>query len=150
MSKYRLKLDKNRCIHCKACEVHCKSKNNTPLGIKLGVHTSSLPVMKDGVPFIKASYQCCYHCEEPACVDVCPTEAMKRRESDGIVYVVQEDCIGCEACIEACPWHIPVFNAATNTVLKCDFCMDRVDKGLKPACVTACTTHALSFGEKQK
>ena len=64
------------------------------------------------------------------------------------IVIDQDECIGCEACIEACPWHIPVFNKATNTVMKCDFCMDRVDAGLKPACVTACTTHALSFSEK--
>ncbi|MFV0422180.1 4Fe-4S dicluster domain-containing protein [Oleidesulfovibrio sp.] len=148
MSRYRLKLNKKRCIHCKACEVHCKAKNNTPKGIKLGVHTSSLPEMVDGVPRMKASYQCCYHCENPECVDVCPTEAMIRRESDGIVYVDQETCIGCEACVDACPWHIPTFNPDTGTVLKCDFCMDRVDAGLLPACVTACTTHALSFTKK--
>ena len=149
MSIYRMKLDRARCIHCKACEVHCKVKNNNPVGIKYAVHTSGRMELKDGKIVMKASYQCCYHCEDPACVEVCPTGAMIRRESDGLVYVNKEDCIGCEACVEACPWHIPVLHEDENVIGKCDFCMDRLDAGLEPACVTACTTHALKLERKK-
>ncbi len=148
MSIYRMKLDKNRCIHCKACEVHCQAKNAMPPDLKLGVHTSSRLEMKNGRPVMNASYRSCYHCKEPACVEICPTDAMRIREEDGLVYMEPSLCIGCEACIDECPWHIPVFNEATNVVMKCDFCMDRLDNGLLPACVTACTTHALSFTKK--
>lgn len=149
MSIYRMKLDKNRCIHCKACEVHCKVKNNNPVGIKFAVHTSGAPQLKDGKVVMKASFQSCYHCENPDCVEVCPTDAMIRRDSDGLVYVDQELCIGCGACIEACKWHIPVLFEDRNVVGKCDFCMDRLDAGLEPACVTACTTHALTLERKK-
>jgi len=144
-----MKLDKNRCIHCKACEVHCKVKNNNPVGIKYAVHTSSGPELKDGKIALKASFRSCYHCDDPACVEACPTEAMVRRESDGLVYVIKELCIGCESCIAACPWNIPVLFEDTNIVGKCDYCMDRLDAGLEPACVTACTTHALCLERKK-
>jgi Fe-S-cluster-containing dehydrogenase component len=149
MSNYRMKLDKKRCIHCKACEVHCKVKNNNPVGIKYAVHTSGKPEMKDGKVVMKASFRSCYHCDEPACVEACPTEAMVRRESDGLVYVIKELCIGCESCIAACPWNIPVLFEEENVVGKCDYCMDRLDAGLEPACVTACTTHALTLERKK-
>lgn len=145
MCIYRISLDKARCISCKACEVHCKSKNNNPVGIKFAQQSCSAPVMVDGKPTMKLSFRSCYHCKEPECVEVCPTGAMIKRPGDGIVYVDQSECIGCMACIDACPWNIPVFNDATNTVMKCDYCRDRVDAGLKPACVTGCTTHALTF-----
>jgi Fe-S-cluster-containing dehydrogenase component len=55
--------------------------------------------------------------------------------------------VGCKACITACPWSLPQWNAETGKVVKCDYCMDRVDQGLKPACVTVCMTHCLEFGE---
>ncbi len=149
MSNYRMKLDKNRCIHCKACEVHCKVKNNNPVGIKYAVHTSGKPELKAGKVVMKASFRSCYHCEDPECVKACPTEAMVRRESDGLVYVIKELCIGCESCISACPWNIPVLHEDSNIVGKCDYCMDRLDAGLEPACVTACTTHALTLERKK-
>jgi Fe-S-cluster-containing dehydrogenase component len=73
-----------------------------------------------------------------------PTEAMVQRD-DGIVYVDQEKCIGCMACQTACPWDIPVQNPDDGKAVKCDLCMDRIDEGLKPACIAKCTTHALKL-----
>ncbi|BBD06876.1 4Fe-4S ferredoxin [Desulfovibrio ferrophilus] len=70
---------------------------------------------------------------------------MIRRKSDGIVYVDRELCVGCKACIIACPWDVPQWDDSQGTVMKCDLCMDRVDEGKRPACVTACTTQALEF-----
>jgi Fe-S-cluster-containing dehydrogenase component len=149
MSIYVMKLDKRRCIHCKACEIHCKVKNDLPHGIKYAVHTSCGPQWKDGKITFNASYRCCYHCENPNCVEACPTGAMTKRETDGIVFVQKDLCIGCKACIEACPWHIPVYLESENVVGKCDLCMDRLDAGLMPACVTSCTTHALHLERKK-
>ena len=76
MSNYRMKLDKSRCIHCKACEVHCKVKNSNPVGIKYAVHTSGTPELKDGKIVMKASFRSCYHCDDPHCVPICPAQAM--------------------------------------------------------------------------
>jgi Fe-S-cluster-containing dehydrogenase component len=149
MSIYVMKLNKDRCISCKACEVHCKVKNDLPIGIKYAVHTSCGPELKDGKVVIRTAFRSCYHCENPNCVEACPTGAMTQRESDGLVYVQTDICIGCKACIDACPWHIPTYFEERNVVGKCDYCMDRLDAGLLPACVTSCTTHALRFEKKK-
>jgi Fe-S-cluster-containing dehydrogenase component len=68
---------------------------------------------------------------------------MQKRASDGIVFVDASLCVGCKSCITACPWGVPQWDCTTGKVIKCDYCKDRVDRGLKPACVTKCTAHAL-------
>jgi Fe-S-cluster-containing dehydrogenase component len=88
----------------------------------------------------------CFHCEKPWCVEACPTGAMQKRPEDGIVFVDQDECVGCKTCISACPWGAPQWNPDTDTVVKCDYCMDRIDQGLDPACVSVCTTQCLHFG----
>jgi Fe-S-cluster-containing dehydrogenase component len=88
----------------------------------------------------------CFHCEKPWCVAACPTGAMQKREKDGIVFVESSLCVGCKSCIIACPWGTPQWNPETGKATKCDYCRDRVDAGLKPACVTKCLTQCLDFG----
>jgi Fe-S-cluster-containing dehydrogenase component len=92
----------------------------------------------------------CFHCEEPWCVAVCPTGAMQKRPKDGIVFVEPSLCVGCKSCITACPWGAPQWQPKLGKVIKCDYCMDRVDQGLKPACVTKCVTHCLQFGQADR
>jgi len=70
---------------------------------------------------------------------------MQKRPKDGIVFVEPDLCIGCKACITACPWGTPQWNPETGKAFKCHYCKDRVDQGLKPACVTGCTTDALKW-----
>ena len=77
----------------------------------------------------------------------CPTGAMRKRPQDGIVYVEHSLCVGCKTCVTACPWGAPQWNPETGKVVKCDYCKDRIDAGLKPACATICTTHCLHFGK---
>jgi Fe-S-cluster-containing dehydrogenase component len=72
---------------------------------------------------------------------------MQKRAKDGIVFVDQSLCVGCKSCITACPWGAPQWNHETGKVVKCDYCMDRVDHGLEPACVSKCVTKCLHFGE---
>lgn len=149
MSNYRIKLDKQRCIACHACEVHCKAKNNVPVGVTFNHIFITGPVAdKNGLPRYEAKYQPCFHCKKPECAPACPVEAISIRESDGLVLIDAETCIGCQACIEACPWSVPVFYEDENKVFKCDFCRDRIDEGLDPACVQGCTAHALEFVRK--
>ena len=147
MSKYMLKHDEAKCISCLACEVHCKSNKNLVAGPDPCRILSFGPVDVDGQPRMRSVFMPCFHCEDPWCVRACPTSAMKKREKDGIVHVESSLCIGCKSCIAACPWGTPQWNPATHKVVKCDYCMDRVDAGLKPACVTKCVTGCLSFGE---
>ncbi len=144
MKKYMIYLNSKRCIGCHGCEVHCKANKDLPVGpILCEISHEPLKSIR-GVPKTEFHFRSCYHCEDPYCVPICPTGAMQKRE-DGIVFVEQEKCIGCMACAGACPWNIPQFNPATGKAIKCDYCMDRVDQGLKPACVTKCTTRALKF-----
>lgn len=144
MKKYMIHLNGKRCIGCHGCEVHCKVNKNLTVGPFL-CEITSMPLKKiAGIPRTEFIFGTCRHCDEPLCVPVCPAEAMVKRE-DSIVYIDQEKCIGCMACKTACPWQIPDYNRLTGTAVKCDLCMDRLDMGLKPACVSKCTTHALKL-----
>jgi Fe-S-cluster-containing dehydrogenase component len=105
------------------------------------------PKMVGGVPRAAYIFMSCFHCEKPWCVAACPTKAMQKRPEDGIVFVDHEICVGCKACIRACPWGAPQWHKEAKKVVKCDYCKDRVDQGLKPACVTICITGSLSFGD---
>jgi len=75
---------------------------------------------------------------------------MQKRPEDGIVFVDESLCVGCKSCISACPWGTPQWNTDTGKVAKCDYCMDRIDQGLKPACVTKCITQCLHFGRVEE
>lgn len=150
MSRYHLVQDQKKCIGCQSCEVHCKSYHALGTGLRINRILPIGPEMAGTVPRMTFAYFHCFHCEDPWCVPVCPTEAMRKRPEDGIVYVEQSECIGCLACVEACPWGVPQLNAETGTVTKCDYCMERVDQGLKPACVLKCVTHCLHFGKEDE
>jgi Fe-S-cluster-containing dehydrogenase component len=145
MSMYYIYQDQKRCIGCYACEVHCKTKNKLPVGPRFSRIMPVGPQMVSGIPKIQFIFMPCFHCEKPWCVSACPTGAMKKRVEDGIVFVESALCVGCKSCITACPWGVPQWNPEQGKVLKCDYCKDRIDKGLKPACVTKCTAHALKW-----
>ena len=146
MSKYELRHDEASCIGCLACEVHCKTNKDLGPGPNPCKIIALEPVEVDGLPRQRFVFMPCFHCEDPWCVRACPTGAMQKREKDGIVFVESSLCIGCKSCIAACPWGTPQWDPDTNKVVKCDYCMDRVDAGLQPACVTKCVTGCLSFG----
>ncbi len=147
MSKYYLLQDPERCIGCLACEVHCKTNKGLPVGPALCKNMSVGPVEVKSVPRVRFVFMPCFHCEEPWCLNVCPSGAIKRRESDGIVYIEPALCIGCKSCITACPWGACQWDPVNSKAVKCDYCKDRVDAGKKPACVTKCLTQCLEFGE---
>lgn len=145
MSKYMIKLDQQRCISCRACEVQCQVKNRTPAGVRPGLLVAVGPECRPDAAQAPAAFRPCFHCERPWCVAVCPTGAMIKQPQDGMVAVSRSLCIGCRACIAACPWKVPQWDETTGKVVKCDGCQDRVAEGLKPACVAGCSTHALTF-----
>lgn len=146
MSLYRIALDATRCIGCKSCLVHCNVKNKLPPGISLNQFKALGPFAgPDGLPRMEFTYQPCLHCDEPYCVKVCPSGALTKRPEDGLVCLDEETCIGCKRCVKACPWGVPIFMEDISKAKKCDFCQDRIDQGLDPACVTGCTAKALTF-----
>ncbi len=145
MSRYLIKLDQERCISCRACEVQCQVKNRTPAGVRPGLLVAVSPECRPEAVHAPAAFRPCFHCERPWCVAVCPTGAMAKRLDDGMVLVSRQLCIGCRACIAACPWKVPQWDESTGKVVKCDGCHERVAQGLTPACVSGCTTHALTF-----
>lgn len=146
MSQYYLFQDTKRCVNCKACEVQCKVNKQLPKGPRPTQIVKVGPKMVGDVPRAAYVFMSCFHCAEPWCVAACPTRAMQKRD-DGIVFVDHETCVGCKACIRACPWGAPQWHKEAKKVVKCDYCKDRVDQGLKPACVTVCISGSLSFGD---
>ena len=88
----------------------------------------------------------CNHCDDAPCVEICPVTALYRRE-DGIVDFDPERCIGCKACMNACPYDALYIDPRSHTAAKCNFCAHRVDQGLKPSCEIVCPTHAIVSGD---
>ncbi len=150
MSKYYLLQDSDRCVGCLSCEVSCKTNKGLDAGPALCKNYTVGPVRLQDVPRVRFVFMPCFHCEEPWCLKVCPSGAIKRSDSDGIVYIESASCIGCKSCITACPWGSCQWDPRTNKAVKCDYCKDRLDAGLKPACVTKCLTQCLDFGDAAK
>lgn len=150
MSQYYLFQDTQKCISCHSCEVKCKINKSLPLGPRLCQVISVGPKYVGDLPRATYVFMSCFHCQNPWCVAACPTGAMQKRARDGIVFVDHELCVGCKTCIAACPWGAPQWDPEIGKVVKCDYCMDRIDQGLRPACVTACTTQCLHFGQAEQ
>jgi Fe-S-cluster-containing dehydrogenase component/formate-dependent nitrite reductase membrane component NrfD len=138
-------IDQTKCIGCHACTTACKSENEVPLGVNR-TYVKSVDV---GVwPQARRAFQVtrCNQCEHAPCVTACPTAAMYRRE-DGIVDFDKRVCIGCKACIAACPYDAIFINPEDHSAEKCNFCAHRLDIGLEPACVVVCPTEAILVGD---
>ena len=142
---YAWVIDQTKCIGCHACSTACKSENDVPLG----VHRTWVKAVEVGeFPNVRRHFAVlrCNHCADPPCVHICPVTAMHQRP-DGIVDIAHDRCIGCKACIQACPYDAIHVDPGDNTVAKCHFCAHRIEKGLLPACVVICPVEALVFGD---
>ena len=182
MARWGMAIDLQRCIGCYSCVVACKQEHFLPPGVFwnriLISETGTYPTM------IKQMYPVlCNHCVEAACVKACPTGATTKKE-DGIVMVDYDKCVGCRYCLIVCPYQQRTFYAddkkeyfpgqgfteleeigkelyplQPGTVVKCNFCAERVDEGIQqglkpgvnleatPACVVACPAKARYFGD---
>ncbi len=180
--RYGMVIDLKKCVSCYACMIACKQEHFLPPGVfwnrLLVTETGEYPrVRKVTYPVL------CNHCKEAVCVDVCPTGASARR-LDGIVTIDAKTCVGCQYCVLACPYqqrtyygddrkeYFPgqgktemevigqkIYPLEPGTVVKCNFCKERVDggveRGLKPgkdreatpACVITCMVKARHFGD---
>jgi len=165
--RYGMVIDLKRCVGCYGCQIFCKAENATPPGMlwsrvlfyELGNYPS---VRKIPLPVL------CMHCQDPTCADVCPTGASIKRP-DGIVTVDSSKCTGCLKCLMVCPYgarhlysgegenfpgqgltpyeRVGYQRHTPGVVEKCDFCLHRIAKGLKPACVENCMATARYFGD---
>ena len=165
--KLGLVIDLDICVGCHACAVNCKEWNSgghmapltdlhpygaNPLGVWFNrIHSFEAGDGADGrtVHFPRS----CLHCEQPACVEVCPTGASYKRAEDGIVLVNEDLCIGCKLCSWACPYGAREYDYDSGTMKKCTLCIDKIyNENLEeidrvPACVATCPVGARHFGD---
>ena len=143
--KWAKVVDQTKCIGCHACTTACKSENEVPLSVTR-TYVKSVDVGR--FPDSRREFQVtrCNQCDAAPCVTACPTSAMYRR-SDGIVDFDKSVCIGCKACMAACPYDAIFINPEDHSAEKCNFCAHRIDIGLEPACVVVCPTEALIVGD---
>lgn len=164
--RYGMVIDLRECLGCQACTVACKVEHGTSPGIfwnRVGeVEEGEYPaVRKYFLPRL------CMQCENPSCVEVCPSGASYQQE-DGLVLIDRNKCVGCKYCIVACPYGARYFNENSRgyfsedltpyekqmyrdhnagVVEKCNFCIERLATGREPACVATCIAKARYFGD---
>lgn len=140
MGKYALIFKKKDCMGCHACEVACKQEHNLPVGPRLVRVIEKAP---DFIPIY------CHHCAKAPCMEACPEKAIFKNDL-GIVLINKELCIGCMACVEACPFGAMQFYEEDEVAVKCDLCVFRIMEGKAPACVAVCPTRCIVYGEAHK
>lgn len=165
MTRYGMALDVGGCTGCQTCVVACQMNN----ALRPGVRWAKVDYVEKG-RWPEGDFFClprvCLHCDDPACVSVCPTGASARR-SDGVVLIDYDICIGCGVCMTACPYGARTINSdpawffgaqspapyeagaenRSGVAEKCTFCAGMIDDGLIPACVSACVARARAFGD---
>ena len=142
----------DNCIACHSCEAACSEKNGNPPHIAwrhVGYLEGSRYAPGCGTSdFTRLNVSmACNHCVDPVCLKGCPTGAYVKYEKYGAVIQDPDICFGCQYCTWVCPYNAPAYDPQKGSVSKCNMCVDRLDQGLKPACVDACLGHALEFGE---
>jgi sulfur reductase FeS subunit len=169
MTHYAMVINVDTCVGCNACMAACSQANQTPVwdSSKFRTYVHDEEFQKDGRWVRQFFPRLCNQCDNPPCVTVCPTGATWK-EPSGPVRVNPDVCMGCEACAMACPYdaRYPIdredveqakayygeeFLKRTHPAVdKCDFCWDRLQQGLEPACVETCVAHSRIFGDLDK
>lgn len=135
----------DNCIGCHACEAACSEKNDLPPHLSF----RSVGYVEGGTypNFTRMNISmACNHCDDPVCLKGCPTAAYTKHPEYGAVLQDPDICFGCGYCTWVCPYNAPQLDPVEGHVQKCNMCVDRLEVGLKPACVAACVGNALDFG----
>lgn len=155
--------DSSKCTACRGCMIACKDWNQLPAVMEpfkgnYSTHDDTngdtFTIIKfmeeedpvDGVRWNFIKYNC-FHCLDPACMEVCPRQAYSKTEWGATIHD-PDKCIGCQYCTYACPFHVPKYRKREDKITKCTFCADRVSEGLTPACARTCPANALKFGNR--
>ncbi len=173
MARFGMAIDTKRCVGCNACTIACKQANNVPNNIMWtrvltdGGDAPDTPANVNGHLSMRFLPMGCQHCENPACVKVCPVGATYKDAETGVVRQDYDKCIGCRMCVAACPytgvrsfnWEDPQYSVEfavgdaevpahqKHTVEKCTFCYQRISKGETPACMDLCPARARHWGD---
>ena len=135
----------DNCIGCHACESACSEKNDLPPHLSF----RSVGYVEGGTypNYTRMNISmACNHCDDPVCLKGCPTRAYTKHPEYGAVIQDPDICFGCGYCTWVCPYNAPQLDPVAGQVEKCNMCVDRLEVGLKPACVSACLGNALNFG----
>ncbi len=151
-------VDTANCVGCRTCEISCKDKMDLSIGPRpryvrdfaggdwVADEANPTLLRPSGVFSYNVSISC-NHCASPLCLASCTAGAITKDADTGIVLISSEDCNGCGACVDACPYHAPQLDAVEQRVYKCDFCRDLLEQGQEPACVGGCPLRALDYGD---
>jgi Fe-S-cluster-containing dehydrogenase component len=145
MARYGMVIDTVRCVGCMDCVVACKTENEVPEGLcRDWIATEVTGEFPH--PRLEIRSERCNHCDDPPCVWCCPTGASHVEPFGRLVLIAHPQCIGCKACLAACPYDARYVHTA-GYADKCTFCEHRVRQGLEPACVAVCPTYCMHFGD---
>jgi carbon-monoxide dehydrogenase iron sulfur subunit len=141
-----------RCLGCKSCELACAVAHSSTKDLNSFISSEERPGYRIHVEAYKdnAVPIHCNHCENAPCMLACPTGAIHREGENEPVLFDHTRCIGCKMCVQACPFGVITMRLDGKGVLKCDLCVDRLARGQEPACVAACPTNALVFGDEEQ
>jgi Fe-S-cluster-containing hydrogenase component 2 len=129
----RLLLRLDYCIGCRACEAACRSRFKGEARVRVG-----------GVAAAVQLPMACRHCLEPLCLSACPSDAIRRDETTGVVLRSGYHCTGCRSCAQACPFGVIESSLLRRVSEKCSLCADRAEG---PRCAATCPTGALQYVE---
>ncbi|WP_165249254.1 4Fe-4S dicluster domain-containing protein [Adlercreutzia sp. ZJ141] len=172
MAEKAILFDTSRCTGCHACQIACKCWNVLPSPTRLNENTFSgthqNPPDLNGATRLIMTYseadgalpnkpvawafgrRSCQHCTDAPCASICPSGTLYVHEESGMVTVDASKCVACHYCVTACPFDVPRYNGMQGKVNKCTGCVDRIEQGIAPACVSTCQPEALSFGDRDE
>lgn len=138
--------DMTECTGCKCCQVACKDKNDLDVGY---FYREATDYEGGEFPQVWSATvaMSCNHCDNPLCAENCPVGAIAKEDEYGLVIQDHDICIGCQTCVNVCPYNAPTYFPEENKSGKCDGCIDWLKAGLEPACSGTCSTRCLQFDD---